>query len=662
MTGARGWRVLAWLLGALGWGTVVAALGTSLVAGRIPDEVANWAMDLVVATLYSVVVVVLLPRTRRLAVWIIALTGVGCGVAGLATSWVTLEAGTPGQGAALYLQYWTWTPGLYAVVAVLPFIVVGPVPRWRTAAAAAGAVLAVAGTLPGMTVVAPGLPHNPLGIDHAGWQEWIRDSTLWLDRSVTAMGAFAAVWLFVHARSLRARQRQGVLWLATGQVLLVVAMVVFLLPWPDNQARLAAEVSGVTLLLAQVFLPAALLVLVLGQRLWGIEATVDRATVWTSLTAAAVAAYLVLVSGLARVLPDGSGLAQGLAVPVLAVSFLPAQRAVQRRVDTLVYGTGSRPDELWSAIDVSSEHDLDELADRLRRGLRVGAVRILPVGPDGTLPAAPGGRSSDVVRTLSSRGREVGLLVVTPRTGERLDRRTSALLDQVAGLLATVLDLARANEALVAARSRLVGIRNEERRVLRRDLHDGLGPAIAGIRLGLTAARNLRERDPEAADRMLDQLGEELQLRSEEVRRMSRGLLPPALDEGDLAAALRALADRFAGADLIVQVDVSPQVQPGPVAQTALYHVASEALLNVHRHAMATRCEVVVRPGEDGGVVLVVTDDGVGLDEQAAQGIGLRSMRERAEELGGSVATTSPGARGTRVVVHLPPLGGAAPA
>jgi signal transduction histidine kinase len=173
-------------------------------------------------------------------------------------------------------------------------------------------------------------------------------------------------------------------------------------------------------------------------------------------------------------------------------------------------------------------------------------------------------------------------------------------------------------------------------------------------------------RDPDASEEMLDALERELTQQGEEVRRLSRSLVPLALDDGDLATALGALADRFTADGLVVRVAVDGDVTLEPPVQVAVYQMASEALLNVRRHARATRCDVVLRRRADGDIVFSVADDGIGMGQGTVDGIGLRSMRERAQELGGVLRLTSGSGTGSgtgsRIELRLPaPAAEAAP-
>ncbi len=647
----RPWRSLAWLIGGLSWLLAAGAVLGLLIAGTVPEELANWVMDVVTAVVYGIVVVMMLPRTRHPVVWLLALTALGCGAAGFATGYAALA--WPGHGLAFYLPYWAWVPGVYATIAVIPLLVLpGARRRWPVVTVAAVAILL--GTLQGLTAVVAGLPHNPLGVDLEWWQTARVRLGYWPDRVIALLGVAEGVWLLLRTRRAPKAQQRGLRWLLAGHTAMVVALAAFLVPVPEGWSAPAAEISGTLLLLAQLFLPAALLVLVLGQQWWGVDARVNRGVVWAVMTVTVALAYLMLIAFAAAVVPDRSEVTLAFAVGLVGLGATPLRRLVQRRVDRLVYGAGADPGRLLRSAEAGGDYDIEGLAEALCRSLRLAEVQIHPSGPEERSEV----QGDDVVVTLTSRGHEVGLLVARPRPGEQLDQRTTRMLTEVAGLVGMTIDLQQSVAALTRARSRVASVRHEERRMLRRDLHDGLGPALAGIRLGLIGARGLRERDPRASEEMLDALERELLHQGEEVRRLSRSLLPLALDDGDLESALTALAGRFRSAELEVTVSAAPQVDLAPATQVAIYQMASEALLNVTRHAQARHCEIVVRRRADGGATFTVTDDGVGFAAETSEGIGLRSMRERAEELGGSLRR-GPGdsGNGSRLELRLPPPG-----
>lgn len=202
----------------------------------------------------------------------------------------------------------------------------------------------------------------------------------------------------------------------------------------------------------------------------------------------------------------------------------------------------------------------------------------------------------------------------------------------------------------------------EARRRLLRDLHDGLGPSLAAIALGLRAARHLAVHDPGSAGPLLARLEEEVHTAVTEIRRLAAGACPAALARLGLVGAVRAhvasLTDRHP-----VRVDLDCADVPDlPVAvQVAAYRIVCEAVTNVVRHAGARHCAVRLR--FDGCLHVEVVDDGVGaLPEQCdgvgGDGVGLGSMRERAREVGGTWRMEHSAGGGTLIAADLPVAGG----
>jgi signal transduction histidine kinase len=335
----------------------------------------------------------------------------------------------------------------------------------------------------------------------------------------------------------------------------------------------------------------------------------------------------------------------------------PVRLWVQARVDRLVYGHRDDPVHLLAALgreltDLTEGAALQSLVDALRAGLRLGGVHV--TSEDGQVEASSG-RLGTAVHSmpLVAEGRRVGHLRVAAPSGVSLDARTRRAVDQLLGLVAVTLELALVNERLRAAGDRVVEVRHEERRMIRRDLHDGMGPALAGVGLGLAAARRRLGHDPEGTARLLAELEAEVERRTEDVRLFARALLPPQLDDGDLARALEVLADRFRTSGLVVEVDTADLGAVDVGRQVAIYHVAAEALMNAYRHAQATAVRVRLTSRADGAVALEVVDDGEGLAGRAAAGV--TSMRARSAELGGALDAGPRGdLPGTRVRMVLP--------
>ena len=251
-------------------------------------------------------------------------------------------------------------------------------------------------------------------------------------------------------------------------------------------------------------------------------------------------------------------------------------------------------------------------------------------------------------------GRPGGSLAVAAYPGQNLDARTRRLIEQTAGVIGVFVELSLAHERLDEVATRLIEVRHEERRMLRRDLHDGMGPALAGVGLGLAAVRKKLDRDPEAAAKLLNELADEISHRTEDVRLLARAMLPAALDDGDLDGALHVLGDRFRSAGLEVEVDTSELDQLDTRRQIAIYHVSAEGVLNAHRHAKARSVCICVTGSAGGQATVEISDDGIGIDERPVRGIGLTSMQERADELSGTLHVAADPAGGTRVTMVLP--------
>lgn len=257
-------------------------------------------------------------------------------------------------------------------------------------------------------------------------------------------------------------------------------------------------------------------------------------------------------------------------------------------------------------------------------------------------------------------GERVGRLLVGPPAPRRFpaahDERVLATLVPYA---ADVAHAVRMAADLQRSRERILTAREEERRRLRRDLHDGLGQTLGALAMTVNLARLSLKSSPEAADGLLGELRSGMDAVTSDIRRLVHGLRPPALDELGLAAAVRELAE---GAPeplpdqprLVARVSAEGDLDDLPAAvEVALYRIAQEALTNVRRHARATRVRVELRR-EPGTVRLLIADDGVGLPPRPRPGVGLASMRERTAELGGSCLIGGGPGAGTTVEVTLP--------
>jgi signal transduction histidine kinase len=218
---------------------------------------------------------------------------------------------------------------------------------------------------------------------------------------------------------------------------------------------------------------------------------------------------------------------------------------------------------------------------------------------------------------------------------------------------ATAARTSRLADELQSSRERLVVAREEERRRIRRDLHDGLGPALGGVVFQLESARLLVERDPSLAAEQIAAACGMLQEVVADVRRLVHDLRPPALDDRGLVGALTQQAEQVSLAGPATSVDAGELGTLPAAVEVAAYRIAGEALTNVVRHAGATTCAVHLAV-EDRALVVTVRDDGRGIAAEAEVGVGMVSLRERAAELGGRVDVSCPAGGGTLVRAVLP--------
>ena len=211
------------------------------------------------------------------------------------------------------------------------------------------------------------------------------------------------------------------------------------------------------------------------------------------------------------------------------------------------------------------------------------------------------------------------------------------------------------NEALTAdlteSRQRLVTALEEERRRLRRDLHDGLGPVLTAVGLNIDAARARLATDPTASDQHLLDAREATRQALDETRRLVHGLRPPSLDNVGLVGALELHLSRLTSAHCCVVVHAEALPCLPAAVEVAAYRIAVEAVTNTVRHTTASACNVRLTT-EDKTLVVDICDDGAS-NAPWTPGVGILSMREQARDLGGDL-TCGPNHNGGTVIARLP--------
>jgi signal transduction histidine kinase len=465
------------------------------------------------------------------------------------------------------------------------------------------------------------------------------------------------VALFVRFRRARDEERAQLRFLAVAAS--VIAGIWTLPPVHDSGSWARALAN-----LAMWTIPVAVAVAVLRYRLFEIDQLVSRALRYAALTAGVAAAYIAVVTLLHEVLQVESGFwtAAAGSAAVAALS-APLRDRVDRTIDRFLYGQRAEPFAVVTRLGrrlesaLPADRVLPTIAGTLAESFKLPFVAV-ELYRDGAYETAyqHGTPTGEPARfPLTCRGESLGRLVVGPRApGETFSRREQNLLRELARHAGVAVYAARLTADLQRSRERLVTAQEEERRRVRRDLHDGLGPALAGMTFEIAAAERALPARPARAAELLSAVREQMRDAADDVRRLVDGLRPPALDELGLVEALRECRARVG--DLAVAVESAQPLPPLPATvEVAAYRIASEAITNVARHADARRCTIRLRL--DDALHLEITDDGRGLPGQPRPGVGLASMRERAAELGGTCTAENIDGSGTRISVRLPLAG-----
>ena len=585
--------------------------------------------------------------------WVCLAAGLSLALSAVLTVWAVYGISTdpgslPATEAAMWLSNWCWVPGYGLVITVLLLLL----PDGDLATRSRRALAALSGVA--ITVAAAGmalstyplhnLPRAFAGHTNPAVVAGLGDglsALSWLLVPCVLGSLGSLVWRYRRAPT---EQREQLRWVALGGVFTIALFALALALGPSGDVVFA---------LAMVPLPACVTFAVLRHGLWNVDVVINRSLVYGTLSATAVLTYVALASLLSRAV---GGI---VAVIVIALALVPLHRWVQSAVNRLLYGERDDPaatlrrlgDRLTAAGEV--DEILPAAAESVARALRLPYVAVrLPEGGGGS-HGRPAG--SPVALELRYRGAPVGELLASPRAaGGRLSGADERALEAIGRQLAVAAHSVTLTHELQRSRERIVVAREEERRRVRAELHDGLGPTLAALALQLELAREQLDSEPERASEKLDQLTVWAQDTVGDVRRIVHDLRPASLDDLGLVGSLREQAERLCAGGLNVEVHSSESLDSLPAAvEVAAFRIVSEALANVVRHAAAHRCAVELTLGDE-ALTVNVSDDGRGLPAERHGGVGLRSMRERAEELGGTFAVGARPEGGTAVTAVLP--------
>jgi signal transduction histidine kinase len=507
--------------------------------------------------------------------------------------------------------------------------------------------------------------------------------------TVLLLGSCVFAQIYRYRRVSSPVQRQQTKWFVFGVTIALSAAVLInnvlselvpALKQPGSLPNLVAQTLSVG---ALFLIPLSIGIAILRYRLWDIDVIIIRTLVYGALTASVIGIYALTIGYLSLLFQGrGSPIIALLATGVVAVLFQPLREWLQRAVNRLVYGERDDPymviSRLGQRLEATLAPDaaLTTIVETVKEALKLPYVAVrLKHDDDFRIAAAAGTAQDDLVRLpLIYADETIGELVVAPRTlGEAFTPADRRLLDDLARQAGVAIHAVRLTADLARSRLRIVTEREEARRRLGSDLHDGLGHRLASLLRKAEIAANLVDRDPAKAKAQLDGIRQQTKAAIDVVRGLAHTLHPPELEVLGLVGALRERAEGYTMAGengLRISIAASDLLPALPAAvEVAAYYIAQEALTNVQRHAGAQCCylrlALVARTSGDDPVLTAldapvleveIIDDGRGLagDGRSSGGLGLASMQERAAEVGGTCVIERVATGGTRVYARLP--------
>lgn len=547
-----------------------------------------------------------------------------------------------------WLTQWLWFPAVGLIPLTLLTFPDGIGDRVSRRVAGTLATAVVVGTV----LLAVAAAQSPRGLATGG-APGTPTQRLLVTGVLALSGVLVLGTLWVIARMLRRVRRTSAL--GRRQLASLLPAAALLVP------GLALDAAGAPFALvpAAIALPLGMGAAVLRFAYRDLDLVVNRTMVWLVMTVLLILVFGAVVTGVTALLPGANLLATALTTGLVAATFDPVRRRVDASLRRLLFGDRDSPELVLATLSRQMRQAaepramLTALVVTVTEALQVPYARLVLDAPSGSMTVAEHGRvASTQCYSIGDRGELGGLEVSPRRTGEAFTRAEDELLNDVAAAAAVAIRAHRLTLELHAARQALVLTREEERLRIRRDLHDGLGPALVGSRMQVRAVQAMVS-DPHA-EALLTSTFEDLSVCSAEVRRIVDGLRPPALDAG-LGPALHALV-RSVLPTADTHIDIAGDLAGLPPAvDVAVYRIAAEALANVARHADARRVRLHV-DRDLTSVALLVADDGRGGAHRRPGGVGLGSMQARVAELGGRLEIHSE--QGTQVRAVLPLAGG----
>jgi signal transduction histidine kinase len=686
--GTSSWEIwkpayLAWSLSALSILFViisfVLALYWSISSGNFRAFISHQALTPFITIAFTIIGALVASRHSRNPIgWIFLSVGILSAVNSITSVYNLLGSSSPagrllpGANWMNWLGNWVWIPALILPTTfVFLYFPDGRLlsPRWRWVArpAAFGLALSIL-----VIMLHPGplptwdMTNNPYGIPAlAPILEMLAYVGVVLV-VFSLVGAFIA--FIVRFRRTRGLERDQMKWLVYALGMMgfgfFIASIFFTL-WPENELVMEFGIAVNSLSILGIAIAAS--IAILRYRLYDIDLIINRTVVYGALTAGVIGIYVLVVGAVGVLFQQTSNLFVSLLATGLAALLIqPLRERLQRGVNRLMYGERDDPYAVLSGLDrrleesLSPETTLPIVVETVAQALKLPYVVVELADQEGFRPAALYGLSptrvdQHIALPLVYQNERVGRLVLSPRSaGESFNPAEKELLTDIARHVGVAANAVLLTENLQRSRERIVTAREEERRRLSRDLHDGLGPQLVSLGFKVEAAQNLLGEDQEAVSELLQQLKSQTKSALGDVRRIAYDLRPPALDQLGLVPAIQ---EHITSLELPGGLEIklkSPDEMPAlPAAiEVASYRIALEAVTNVIHHSGASRCKLELQAND--WFEITVSDNGHGLPDHLVPGVGIRSMRDRTAELGGAFTIKNNPGGGTKITARLP--------
>ncbi|MCU0310954.1 MAG: histidine kinase [Acidimicrobiales bacterium] len=598
--------------------------------------------------------------------WLFLAAALGVSIAATGAAWATAAVGRSWPGVDWGLWTFSWTWHIREVALGLAFLlfpdgrIVSRLHRGLVVfvAGVAGLTIVVTALAPGTIMTVPSKPDgaipgvvNPIGVDAL---EPVVDA---LAGPLGFIGLLAILtpmlWTATRWRSTSGEVRRQYRWVTWIQL--------SMLPVPVVVATAPVGVGAALAIVYTLAAQAMIVIAILQWRAYDVDVVIRRALLATSTLVAGLAIYGAIVTGVSLVIGSSGTIASTLGAAVAIAVLVPVSTVMRRGVNRAFYGRRDDPhlvvtataSRLSAAADPSA--GIDAVAATLAEQLRLPAVEVLDTtGRSVAAAGEPGDLDGHVDLPVDHHGRPLGTLRVTLRRGtDELTGAETQLLTDVAHQIGSALAAIALIDDLEQARNDAVNARDDERRRIQRDLHDGLGSSITAVTLKLDAARNhLATSGITASQDLVLAARRDLQQTLADVRRLIY-----SLDDRDAACTLQDAVNTDglrlldpAGIELEVDLTTIPTL--GRPVSEQLRWIIVEAVTNIARHARATRC-AIIGTVDDRAIRIEVSDDGCGINGTVPR-LGRTTMAHRAASIGASVEHHDIEPSGTTVTITVP--------